>query len=126
MGRPTPQSALLHNRGFGCLLVGHFLSALAPMTQRTAVLLWAYALTGSGAAVGLVGVAEGLAVIALAPVAGVLVNRWSRARTMVGVVLVRAALLLPLLGVRDATGRPILLAVTLLVNAASQFETESS
>lgn len=103
------------------LLVGHFLSALAPMTQRAAVLFWAYALTGSGAAVGLVGVAEAVALAVVAPFGGVLVDRWSRAHTMAAVVLVQAVLLLPLLAVRDAGGLPLLLAVTFLVNAASQF-----
>ena len=121
MRSSSGQAALLHDRGFCYLLVGHFLSALAPMTQRAAVLLWVYAMTGSGAAVGLVGVAEGLALVGVAPFAGVLADRWDRARTMAGVVLVQAALLLPLLGVRDAGGLPVLLAVTLLVNAASQF-----
>ena len=121
MRSSTGQAALLHDRGFCYLLVGHFLSALAPTTQRAAVLLWVYAMTGSGAAVGLVGVAEGLALVGVAPFAGVLADRWDRARTMAGVVLVQAALLLPLLGVRDAGGLPVLLAVTLLVNAASQF-----
>ena len=120
MRSPIDQAALLHDRGFCYLLVGHFLSALAPMTQRAAVLLWVYALTGSGTAVGLVGVAEGLALVGVAPFAGVLVDRWDRARTMAGVVLAQAALLLPLLGVRDVGGLPVLLAVTLLVNAASQ------
>lgn len=91
------------------------------MTQRAAVLFWAYGLTGSGAAVGLVGVAEAVALAVVAPFAGVLVDRWSRAHTMAAVVLVQAVLLLPLLGVRDAGGLSLLLAVTFLVNAASQF-----
>lgn len=117
----TGLSPLLRDRGFLYLLGGSFLSLLAPWCQRTAVLIWVYQLTGSGVGVSLVGLAEALPLLVMAPIAGVFVDRWDRSRTMTSVVLVQAALMLPLLLVRDASGIPIILVVTLLINAASQF-----
>jgi MFS family permease len=89
--------SLLHNRGFVLLWSGQFLGILADWSLRTAVLIWVYKLTRSGVAVSLVGLAEALPLLALAPVAGVFVDRWSRAYTMAGAVLARVVLLLPLL-----------------------------
>lgn len=113
--------ALLRIPGFRLLLAGFFLSALAPWAGRTAVLIWVYSLTHSGVMVSLVGLAEALPLLLLAPVAGVFVDRWSRARTMAGAVLCQALVLSPLLMVHDRSGIPIILVVTLLVNAAAQF-----
>lgn len=115
------QAALLRNRGFLFLLGGFFLSLLAPWCQRTMVLIWVYALTGSGLGVSLVGLAEALPLLLLAPVAGVFVDRWDRSRIMATVVLVQAVLLLPLLAVHNRSGFVVILVVTLLINAASQF-----
>jgi MFS family permease len=69
-------------------------------------------LTGSSlvtATVFLLGLLPGLVV---GPVAGVLVDRWERRRTLVVVSLAQAALLLPLLAVRGGAGLPIVYAVT--------------
>jgi len=113
--------ALLRLPGFRSLLAGFFLSTFAAWASRTAVLIWVYALTHSGVMVSLVGLAEALPLLLLAPIAGVFVDRWSRARTMAGAVVCQAAGLVPLLLVHDKAGIPIILAVTLLVNAAAQF-----
>ncbi len=100
---------------------GQFLGVLADWSLRTLLLIWVYALTRSGVAVSLVGLAEALPLLLLAPVAGVFVDRWSRAYTMAASVLARAAVSLPLLTVTGRAGLPLILAVTLLANAASQF-----
>ena len=71
----SPRAALLRNRRVLFLVAGHFLSALAPMMQRALVLIWVYALTGSGKDVGFVGLAEALALLAAAPLAGVFADR---------------------------------------------------
>lgn len=113
--------SLLRVRGFRLLLAGFFLSAMAPWAQRTAVLIWVFSLTHSGVMVSLVGLMEALPLLLLAPVAGVFVDRWSRARTMAGAVLCQAAMLVPLLLVHDKSGIWIILIVTLLVNSAAQF-----
>ena len=113
--------ALLRLPGFRALLAGFFLSTFGAWAGRTAILIWVYALTHSGVMVSLVGLAEALPLLLLAPIAGVFVDRWSRARTMAGAVVCQAAGLVPLLLVHDKAGIPIILAVTLLVNAAAQF-----
>jgi MFS family permease len=113
--------SLLRNRGFALLWAGQFLGMLADWSLRTMVLIWVYGLTHSGVAVSLVGLAEAFPLVAFAPVAGVFVDRWSRARTMAISVLARATLLLPLLAVTGRAGFPIILAVVFCANAASQF-----
>jgi MFS family permease len=113
--------SLFRNRGFVLLAAGQTLGLLGDWGLRTALLIWVYALTHSGVAVSLVGLAEALPLLLLAPVAGVFVDRWDRARTMAGAVLARALLLVPLLAVHDRAGLPLLLLVTLLLNGASQF-----
>ena len=100
---------------------GLFLSLLGDWSLRALLLVWVYSLTHSGAAVSLVGVAEFLPLLLVAPVAGAFVDRWHRAHTMTGVVLARAALVLPLLGVSSGAQLPQVLVVTVLVNVASQF-----
>jgi len=85
------------------------------------LLIWVYQLTRSGLAVSVVGVAEALPLLILAPLAGVFVDRWHRAYTMAGAVLARAVLVLPLLTVTTRTGFGVILGVTVLANAASQF-----
>lgn len=57
----------------------------------------------------------------LAPIAGVFVDRWSRAYTMAVAVVARALLALPLLIVHSRADLPLILIVTLLINTASQF-----
>ena len=59
--------------------------------------------------------------LVLAPLAGVFVDRWHRAYTMAGAVLARAVLVLPLLTVTTRAGFGVILGVTVLANAASQF-----
>lgn len=113
--------ALLQNRGFRYLLIGQFLSLVAPWCQRTMVLIWVYALTKSGSGVSLMGLSEALPLLLLAPVAGVFVDRWDRGRTMTLVVAIQAVLLLPLLLVHGPSGFWLILVVTLAISAASQF-----
>jgi MFS family permease len=107
--------------GFARLWTGQFLSLLADWSLRAMLLIWVYTLTRSGALVSLVGVAEALPLLLVAPFAGAFVDRWHRARTMTGVVLARAILVLPLLAVSTQAQLPLLLVVTVLVNVASQF-----
>lgn len=110
-----------HDRGFALLWCGQFLSFLGDWALRTMLLIWVYQLTRSGIAVSVVGVAEALPLLLLAPLAGVFVDRWHRAYTMAGAVLARAVLVLPLLTVQTRANFGVILGVTVLANAASQF-----
>jgi MFS family permease len=112
---------LLRHRGFLQLWAGQLVSTLADWALRTILLIWVYALTHSGVAVSVVGLAEALPLLLLAPVAGVFVDRWSRAATMAGAALARVLLVLPLLAVSSRAGVPLLVAVTLFANVAAQF-----
>src|SRR6202142_1196353 len=100
---------------------GLFLSLLADWSLRAMLLIWVYTLTHSGTEVSLVGLAEALPLLLVAPVAGAFVDRWHRAHTMAGVVLARAALVPPLLAVSTGAQLPLMLVVTIMVNCASQF-----
>jgi len=112
---------LLRNRGFALLWGGQFLGYLGDWALRTMLLIWVYQLTRSGIAVSVVGVAEALPLLLLAPLAGAFVDRWHRAYTMAGAVIARAVLVLPLLTVTTRAGFGVILGVTVLANAASQF-----
>ncbi len=113
--------ALLHHRGFVRLWIGQFLSLLADWSLRAMLLIWVYTLTHSGEMVSLVGLAEALPLLVLAPIAGAIVDRRHRAHTMAGVVLARAVLVLPLLAVSTRAQLPLIVVVTVLVSIASQF-----
>jgi predicted MFS family arabinose efflux permease len=112
---------LLRTSGFVRLWAGQFLSLFADWALRALLLLWVFRLTHSGLGTSLVGLAEALPLLVLAPVAGALVDRWHRGRTMAAAVLARCALVLPLFLVTSRDQVPLLVLVTLLVNVASQF-----
>lgn len=88
--------AALGNRDLRLLWSGQLLSSLGSWLLFVAVPYRVFQLTGSPAATGLAIVASGPATL-LGPLAGVLVDRWDRRRTMLAADLGRAAAILPLL-----------------------------
>ncbi len=91
--------ALLRQRDFGLLWTAGLISIAGDFMLLIALPLHIYALTGSALAGG--GVYASLLVprILMGSVAGVLVDRWDRKRTMVIVDVARAVILLPLMAV---------------------------
>jgi MFS family permease len=92
---------LLRRRDFGLLWAGGLISETGDWFLLVGLPVWVLQLTGSSlvtATVFLVGLLPGLVV---GPLAGVLVDRWDRRRTLVAVSLAEAAFLLPLLAVHD-------------------------
>ena len=75
----TPLSA---NRDFKIVLTGQSISALGDAVSFTAVPLLVLALTGSGIAMGTVGVLQTLPDLILGLPAGALADRWDRRRMM--------------------------------------------
>lgn len=93
---------LRRNKPFRQLWYGQIVSQLGDWFNAIALFTLLLKLTGSGAAVGLLLVAEMLPATLVGPWAGVLVDRLPRRLVMVAADVGRALLVLPLLLVRDA------------------------
>ncbi len=110
--RPEP---LGQNRDFLTLLIGQGISAVGDAVSFTAMPLLVLILTGSGLAMGIVGVLQTIPDLVFGMVAGVFADRWDRRRMMLVADLGRA-ILTALIPLSVAVGAPTL-AVVFLVAA---------
>jgi Na+/melibiose symporter-like transporter len=112
--------ALLRRRDFGRLWAGGLISETGDWFLLVGLPVWVLQVTGSSlvtATVFLVGLLPGLVV---GPLAGVLVDRWDRRRTLVAVSLAQAGCLLPLLAVDGRERLWIVYLVTAVEAALAQ------
>jgi MFS family permease len=119
-GRETgePPERLRDNRDFLVVLVGQGISAIGDAVTVTALPLLVFALTGSGAAMGVVAALETLPDLLLGLPAGALADRWDRRRLMLfadfGRGLLTAAV--PLASLLGLPLMPVILLVVAPIN----------
>jgi len=112
---------LLRNRSFIALWFGQAVSSIGDYFSLLAIPLFVNHLTGSVMLVGFSFISTALPALVLGPVAGVFVDRLDRRKVMIVSDLLRGALMLCLLTIRDAQQVWILYLVGFLVSCASQF-----
>lgn len=116
MSRPSPQlRGVLRRPGYRRLWAARTVSQCGDVFATVALSLLALDLTGSPLGVTAVVVAEIVAVVALAPFAGTLVDRFPRVAIMVGADVWRAMLAIVLVVVGDAVVPVVLIAFGLAV-----------
>jgi MFS family permease len=108
---------LLRNRSFRLLWSGQLVSSFGDALTSLALLLTAQRLTGSTTAVAATAVAIALPQLLVGLPAGVLVDRWSRRRVMIGSDLARAVLVLGFLAVGTADRLWLLYALAFVQSA---------
>ena len=87
----------LRYRNFTLLWTGQFVSLIGDYTLNVALAFYVLQLTGSILQTGLMFVAETIPTILLGSLAGVMVDRWDRRRTIIACNLLQAVFLFPLL-----------------------------
>jgi MFS transporter, ENTS family, enterobactin (siderophore) exporter len=103
----TPDAALRRNRDFMVVLLGQGISSFGDAISNTALPILVLALTGSGFAMGIVGVLSTLPDLLVGLLAGAYADRWDRRRMMLGADFGRAVLT-ALVPISVAVGGPTL------------------
>ncbi|GAA0596016.1 MFS transporter [Kribbella sandramycini] len=112
---------LARQRDYRLVLSAGLISLTGDWLLRTGLAFQVYVLTGSTLASGGLLLASFAPTVLLGSLAGVFVDRWDQRRTMIVANLLNAAVLLPLLFVRDASVLWIVYAVVLAQACLQQF-----
>lgn len=89
-------AGVIRNRAYFPLWLGQLISSFGDTLHYIALVVFVFQLTGQGLAVAGLVAAEVAPVLLLGPIAGVVVDRFSRKAVLIGADLVRAALVLSL------------------------------
>jgi Na+/melibiose symporter-like transporter len=111
---------LLRRRGFGLLWAGGLISETGDWLLLVGLPVWVLEATGSSLVTATVFLVGLLPSLLAGPIAGVLVDRWDRRRTLVAVSLAQAAFLLPLLAVHGRDQLWIVYLVTAVESVLAQ------
>jgi MFS transporter, DHA3 family, macrolide efflux protein len=114
-------SPLFRNRHFMALWIGQIVSAVGDYFFWLAMSLAVRRLTGSTAIMGVAMVAVALPNLLLGPLAGVMVDRWDRRKTMIASDLARTLIVLLCLAVHTRQMVWLLILVGFLQSVFSQF-----
>lgn len=112
---------LFRDRNFTALWLGQMISFIGDYFNWLAIPIVVNRLTGSAMMVGLSMMSTALPALLLGPVAGVFVDRWDRRQVMIVADLLRAALVLCLLTIHDASQVWVFYVIGFLVSCTSQF-----
>lgn len=112
---------LLIHRAFARFWVAGLCFMLAWWALHAVMLIQVFALTGSPFATGLIPVFSSLPGIVFGPVAGVLVDRWSRPRVMTTGALVLAVMMFSAIPLANQAGVGLLFAIILLQSLVMTF-----
>jgi MFS family permease len=93
--------SLLRNRDYALLWLSQLISLIGNWAMLAALPFFAFQITSSILATGIMFIVEVILPLLLASLAGVFVDRWDRRWTMIGANLVRCATLLFVLGFRS-------------------------
>src|SRR5258708_26634284 len=118
---PPREKGWLINRNFTLLALGQAISNMGDFVYSTTLLIWAFALGGSAAAISGVLVAQYAPIFVLGPIAGVFVDRWHRLRTMLASDLARAVIALLPLVAPEPLRLPAIYCSVFLISAISRF-----
>ena len=123
MDRTLLLRALKH-RNFRLFIIGQGISLIGTWMQQVATLWLVYQLTRNSFDLGLVGFAGQAPVVVLAPIAGVLVDRWNHHRTLFvtqGLAMIQAVLMAVLV-FRGGTSMAPLIALSAFLGAVNVFD----
>src|SRR5438309_3955008 len=93
----TSYGAVISSRRYFPLWLGQLISNFGDTLHYIALVVLVYQLTGQGVAVAVLVAAEILPILILGPIAGVVIDHFSRKAVLIGADLVRAGLVLSLL-----------------------------
>src|SRR5712691_11475901 len=96
-GVATSYGAVISSRRYFPLWLGQLVSNFGDSLHYIALVVLVFQLTGQGLAVAGLVAAEIVPVLLLAPIAGVIIDRFSRKSVLIGADLLRAGLVLSLL-----------------------------